>query len=226
LDRLAEQRPNYGAWSAEPPPGTFPTSVTVAVGPEEEADFDHHSRAADGFEHQALEAAVERVGDEARATAHANLRLGDLISASVAKTSDRQENERRWAEWKSRGADTNNLPETLPSRITRFLRVSPTEVIEIPPGHPGAQPLVSYLTGSASLAEVLAALGREDAIPDWLSLPGVPAWWTFPVPESDPKDEAATNGSSIGAVRGSPSRQSSRGWTRSSRTRTSVSSAP
>src|SRR5205809_76881 len=83
-------------------------------------------------------------------TAHADLRLGDLISVSVMKTADRQESDRRWAEWKGRGADTDHLPETLPMRITRFLRVSPAEVIEIPPDHPGTQRLVSYLIGSAS----------------------------------------------------------------------------
>lgn len=189
LDRLAEQRSAYGAWSAEPPPGAFATSATVAVGPEEEADFWHHRRVADEIKDQRLDAAIERVGGEAHATARADLQLGDLISASVARTVDVLENKRRWAEWKRRGADTKNLPETLPSRTTWILRVSPDEVIEIPPDHPGIQRLISYLTGGASLAEALAALGRGDAIPDWLRLPGVEAWWIFPMPEPDPKDE-------------------------------------
>lgn len=168
LDRLEKQRSTYSAWSADPPPGIFRTSAVVAIGPDEEATFHHVMPADDDIDREPLEAAIERVGDEVRATAHADLRLGDLISVSVMKIVDRQESDRRWTDWKSRGADTNNLPETLPMRITRFLRVSPTEVIEVPPDHPGTQPLVSYLIGSASLAEVLAGLGREDAIPDWL----------------------------------------------------------
>jgi excisionase family DNA binding protein len=189
LVRLEEQRSVYGAWSAEPPPGTFPTTAAVAAGLDEEAAFHHLTPSADGLERQRLEAVVERIGDEVRATAHTDLRLGDLISVSVMKTLERRENSRRWAEWKIRGADTDNLPETLPSRITRFLRVSPTEVIEIPPDHADSEPLISYLIGGASLAEVLAGLGREDAMPDWLKLPGVPAWWAFPTPEPDAREE-------------------------------------
>jgi hypothetical protein len=189
LNRLEKERSTYGAGSAPPPPGTFRTSATVTIDPHQEAAFHHATPADDDLDRELREAAVERVGDRVRATAHADLRLGDLISVSVMTTADRQESDRRWADWKSRGADTDNLPKSLPMRITRFLRVSPTEVIEVPPDHPGTQPFVSYLIGSASLAEVLAGLGREDAIPDWLTLPGVPAWWTFPAPEPDPKEE-------------------------------------
>jgi excisionase family DNA binding protein len=44
LNQLIEQHSLYDAWSAEPPPETFPTRVTVAIRPDEEASFVLHAR--------------------------------------------------------------------------------------------------------------------------------------------------------------------------------------
>jgi len=186
LDQVIERHSLYDAWSAEPPSEAFPTSVTVAIRPDEEALFTHYGRTKEPWlVPRELAARVDRVGGVASAAASAELRLGDIVSANVAWVVNRRENARRLADWEQHGANPDRLPDVLPSRTTWFLRLIPTDVIEVPPEHPGRHALVSYLIGSVSLAEALADLGWEDAIPDWLTLPGVPRWWRFPDPGSD-----------------------------------------
>jgi len=186
LDQLIERHSLYDAWSVEPPSEAFPTTVTVAIRSDEEASFTHNVRTKElWLTPRDLTARVDRVGEVASASASAELRLGDIVSANVARMVDRRENARRLADWERRGANPDRLPNLLPSRTTWFLRLTPTDVIEVPFDHPGRHALTSYLVGSGSLAEVLADLGREDAIPDWLTLPGVPHWWRFPDSDSD-----------------------------------------
>jgi hypothetical protein len=167
--------------------------VTVPIRPDEEASFTHYARTAEPWlTTLELDARVDRIGDVVQRIASAELRLGDIISANVARVVDRRENARRRAEWERRGWDLERLPDLLPSRTTWFLRLSPTEVFEVSSGHPERHALVSYLIGSISLAEALAALGREDAVPDWMTLPSVPQWWRFPDPGAGAGDEEET----------------------------------
>jgi hypothetical protein len=190
FDQLNKHHSLYDAWSAEPPSETYPTTVTVAIDPDpdEEAVFTHYARTKEPWlTRRKLDARFDQVGEATHVTVSAELRLGDIISANVGRSMDRRENARRLADWERRGSDPNRLPDLLPSRTTWFLRLTPTDVLEVPPDRPGRPALVSYLVGSSSLAEALAGLGLEEAIPDWLTLPGVFQWWRLPNLDLDVK---------------------------------------